>query len=454
MRLKSARQPLRILCWFSWIYKLSRQQKSIEHRKAPTTLLLAVTLAALWLGYSALPTNWTDAEIKLLHSLWIGSLNPLTIDASNSVADDPRAAKLGQHLFFDKRMSGNGTIACSTCHQPERRFTDGLSKGQAIGQSKRNTPSIIGVAYSPWLYWDGRRDSLWSQAISPLEDPNEHGGNRMYYVHLVATDPDYKYAYEEIFGILPNLSDQNRFPANAAPVANPEWNAAWLKMTEEDRDIANKIYSNIGKSIAAYERILMPGPSRFDHYVEAVMSGDEETQQQLFNNDEKMGLRLFLGKANCTQCHNGPLLTNNEFHNTGVISFPEEIPDQGRVKGVLAVQLDPFNCLGAYADASDNDCAELRFVRTGPELIGAIRTPSLRNLEDTEPFMHKGQLKTIAEVLDHYNRAPMAMIGHNEAKPLGFSARELQQLESFLGSLAAPPATPGQWLQPPIALTR
>ena len=162
-----------------------------------------------------------------------------------------------------------------------------------------------------------------------------------------------------------------------------------------------------------------------------------------------MGLRLFLGEANCTQCHNGPLFTNNEFHNTGVISFPGEVPDQGRVKGVRAVQLDPFNCLGTYADTSEIDCAELRFVRTGSDLIGAIRTPSLRNLEGTNPYMHKGQLATIAEVLEHYNRAPLAMIGHNEAEPLDLSGRELLQLESYLGSLAAPPATPPQWLEPP-----
>ena len=107
-----------------------------------------------------------------------------------------------------------------------------------------------------------------------------------------------------------------------------------------------------------------------------------------------------------------------------------------------AVQLDPFNCLVSYADTSEVDCAELRFVRTGPELIWAVRTPSLRNLEGTNPYMHKGQLATIAEVLEHYNRAPLAMIGHNEAEPLGLSGRELHQLESFPGSLAAPPAAP------------
>lgn len=422
-------------------------------------LIVIVALAALWFEYLSDPPKWTASEIDMLHSLWIGNLDPLPPAPTNSVADDQKAAKFGQQLFFDKRLSGNGQIACSTCHRPGQRFTDGLAKGRAIGESKRNTPSIIGAAYSPWLYWDGRRDSLWSQAISPLEDPNEHGGTRMQYVHLIASDPGYRKIYEELFGRLPDLSDRNRFPEMAAPVANPTWNSAWLAMAEKDRELVNRIYSNIGKSIAAYERTLMPGSSRFDAYVEAVTSGDEASQHQLFNRDEVMGLRLFLGEANCTQCHNGPLFTNNEFHNTGVISFPGEVPDQGRIKGVRAVQLDPFNCLGSYADSPANDsrvndrsansCMELRFVRTGRDLLGAIRTPSLRNLEGTGPFMHKGQLATIADVLDHYNRAPLAMIGHNEAKPLELSGRELQQLESFLLSLAAPPATPDHWLEPP-----
>ena len=437
---------------------LRKQGPPLRNYVLPTmALVVAVAIIAWWIGSSARSNSWTEAEIETLQSLWIGSLAPLSPDPSNAVADDPRAAKFGQQLFFDRRLSVNAAISCSTCHQPERRFTDGLPKGLAIGESKRNTPSIVGVAYSPWLYWDGRRDSLWSQAISPLEDVNEHGGSRMQYVHLIVTDPGYKKTYEEIFGLLPDLSDRDRFPENATPITNAqwnnvEWNHAWRKMTEQDRYISNKIFSNIGKSIAAYERLLMPGPSRFDAYVEAVMSGNEASQQQLFDDDEIMGLRLFIGEANCTQCHNGPLLTNNEFHNTGVTSFPGEVPDKGRVQGVRNIQLDPFNGLGPYAESSANDCSELRFARTGTELIGAMRTPSLRNLEGTSPFMHKGQMATLAQVLDHYNRAPLAMIGHNETEPLNLSRRELKQLESFLESLAAPIATPPEWLEAPAVV--
>ena len=424
-----------------------------RHRLAGLVgLVTLLILGTGWFNRAVDPPPWTETEMGMLRSLWIDSLPPLTPDPSNAVADDPRARKLGRQLFFDQRLSGNGLIACATCHQPERLFTDGRVKGQAVGTSRRNTPSIVGSVYSPWLYWDGRRDSLWSQALSPLEDPNEHDGTRMQYVRLIATDPGYRMAYEALFGSIPDLSDRDRFPSVASPVGDARSNAAWQAMTANDRRLVNRIFANIGKSIAAYERILMPGPSRFDAYVQAVLDRDEAAQQALFNDDEWMGLRLFIGKADCTQCHNGPLFTNHEFHNTGIISYPGEVPDKGRVTGVRSVRSDPFNCLGAYNDDIIKVCAELRFSRSGPELIGAMRTPSLRNLAGTGPYMHKGQMATIAEILDHYNRAPLAMIGHNETRPLELNRRELKQLEDFLKTLSAPLATPVEWLEPPAVI--
>ena len=103
--------------------------------------------------------GWTETEMATLQSLWLGNLPPLTPDPSNSVSDDPQATALGQKIFFDTRFSANGQISCATCHQPERLFTDGLPRAQAIGVTKRQTPTIIGTTYGPWFYWDGRRDS-------------------------------------------------------------------------------------------------------------------------------------------------------------------------------------------------------------------------------------------------------------------------------------------------------
>lgn len=385
-------------------------------------VFLAGLFATAWYNWPASPKPWSDVDIALLQSLSIESLAPLATDPTNSVADDPRAAELGHALFFDPRLSVNGGISCSTCHQPLRNFTDGLPKGQAVGTSKRNTPSIVGTAYSPWLYWDGRRDSQWSQALSPLEDANEHGTNRQHVLEIISNDPIYAERYQALFGALPDMNDV---------VA------------------VNIAFANIGKVFAAYERLLQPGPAPFDEYVAALVADDAERQAELLTDDEIVGLQLFIGDANCTQCHNGPLLTNNEFHNTGVISFPGEHPDKGRVVGVREVEVNEFNCIGSYSDDASRSCPELEYARTGPEVIAAFRTPSLRNVERTAPYMHKGQLPTLFVTLQHYNEAPLAMIGHNEAKRLKLRDSDLRQLEAFLLTLSSPLATDEKWLSAP-----
>ena len=412
---------------------------------------LAVALAgtAWYLLRPATAPEWTERELELMASLWLANLPALPPDPSNTVADDPRAAQLGHRLFFDPRLSGNGQVACATCHQPDLHYTDGRLKGRALGESKRNTPSIVGTAYSPWLYWDGRKDSLWSQSLSPLEDPNEQGGNRVAIARLMARDAGYRRAYESLFGTIPDLSDTDRFPRAAAPVQGTELAAAWHDMDSRDRERITRVFVNVGKAIAAYERLLLPGTSRFDAYVAAMSAANGSLARAPLDADEAVGLRLFMGDARCIECHNGPLFTNNEFHNTGVLSSPGEIPDRGRIDGVARVRADPFNCLSEYSDDPVKDCAELRFARTGSELTGALRTPSLRNLAPTAPYSHKGQTGSLREMVQHYNRARMAMIGHNEAKPLGLSRRERSQVEAFLNTLAAPPATDPRWLVPP-----
>jgi len=406
--------------------------------KVAGAIAAAIALLAWWQLRSLEPPAWNDAEIVVLRSLALDSLPPLPPDPSNAVADEPLAAEFGAKLFLDPRLSGNDGISCATCHQPVRQFTDGLPRGQAIGTSKRNTPSIIGTAYSPWMYWDGRRDSQWSQALSPLEDPNEQGTNRIHVVRVIARDASYRSQYEALFGPLPDVGDTTRFPDVREAAHGPTWEAAWSSMTSDDRAIINRSFANISKAIAAFERTLMPGESRFDNYVAAVINRDMQGQETILTDDEIHGLRLFIGEASCTQCHNGPLLTNNEFHNTGVLSAEGELPDKGRIVGVREVLENPFNCLGDYSDDPKRFCPELQFVRTGPDLIGAVRTPSLRNVEYTAPYMHKGQVATLAEALAHYNSAPDAMIGHNEAKPLRLSGRQLRQLEAFLRTLSSP----------------
>lgn len=410
----------------------------------PIALIIAgVTLSACgWWPRSV----WNAEEIAMLRSLWIGSLPPLPPDPSNRFGDNRQAAALGHKLFFDTRFSANGAVACSTCHFPAQLFQDGIPLAHGVGTTKRRTMTLIGSAYSPWFFWDGRKDSQWAQALGPMESPVEHGGNRTQYAHLIAEQ--YRREYEAIFGALPALT---QLPASAGPVADPQAKANWDAMSAADQATVTRIYANMGKAIAAYERLLQPGASRFDTYVAAVLNNDQEKMQATFTPDEVAGLKLFIGKANCTQCHNGPLFTDNHFHNTGVPAAADLPADSGRTQGAKQVQTDEFNCLSQYSDAKPDECAELRFMTTaGEELLRAFKPPSLRNVANRGPFMHAGQFATLTAVLTHYQTAPSAPIGHSELHPLDISEDEMAQLIAFLRTLDGPISAEPQWLAAPV----
>ncbi len=405
------------------------------------TLLLAICAAC-----QSDPNQWNADEKDTLRSLWIGSLKPLPPDPSNRYADDERAAKLGQQLFFDTRFSATGKVACATCHQPDNVFQDGLPLSHGVGTTNRRAMTIVGTAYSPWLFWDGRKDSQWAQATGPMESAVEHGGNRTQYAHLIGRF--YRAEYEAIFGPLPDLSG---LPANAGPIVDPAAKAAWESMSQANRVNVSRIYANIGKAIAAYERKIMPGPAKFDRYVVAILKDDLAAARSIYTPDEATGLRLFMGKGNCLNCHNGPLFTNHDFHNTGVPLVPGLPEDAGRAKGIEQVVADEFNCLSVYSDAGKTACGELRFIKTKDDraLTRQFKPPSLRNVAERAPYMEAGQFRTLDEVLDHYNRAPAAPAGPSEVKPLYLSDTEKQQLIAFLKTLSGPFVTAPEWLKAP-----
>jgi len=388
-------------------------------------------------------------ELEVLQSLWLGSLPPLPPDPSNAVADNPQAAQLGQRLFFDTRFSANGEVACATCHKPELMFTDGLPLAEGIGTTGHNTMSIVGTAYNAWFFWDGRRDSQWSQALTPWEDPAEHGGTRTQYVHIIEEDPTYRSEYEAIFGTLPDFSDRTRFPDTAGSLGDVDAKAAWEAMASSDRETVTQVYVNLGKVIAAYERLIIPGPSRFDTYVEAALQEDEAAMQASLSPDEVAGMRIFISE-NCIYCHNGALFTDNKFYNVGVPNA-EDLPlDVGRFQGLQTVFSNDFNCLGRYSDAGPDDCTTLTALDTGGlELRGAFKVPSLRNVAETAPYMSSGQYATLREVLEHYNKAERGPFDHTEVKPLNFSDTELEQLEAFLRTLSGSLAVDPKLLEPP-----
>ncbi|MDO9299814.1 MAG: cytochrome c peroxidase [Anaerolineales bacterium] len=409
-------------------------------------VMLSAAAIAYWAVTSQ--TSWSDAEVVMLKSLWIGSLPALPPDPSNVYADNPQAAQFGQKLFFDTRFSSNGEVACATCHQTELMFTDGLPLAQGVGTTTRKSMTIIGTAYSPWLFWDGRKDSQWAQALGPLESAVEHGGTRTQHAHLI--DEVYRAEYESIFGSLPDFSDRARFPDVAGPVDDEAARDAWDEMTPQDQDSVTQVYVNMGKAIAANERLIMPAPSRFDQYVEALLNNDKKAMKAALTDDEVAGLRLFIDRAQCIGCHNGPLFTNNEFHNTGVPAAPGLELDDGRASGVIKVLNDEFNCLSSWSDAGEKDCADLRFVRSeGAQLAGAFKPPTLRNVAETAPYMHAGQFGTLAEVIQHYRFAPRAPVGHSELEMIHLTQIEMSQLEAFLRALSGTLLLPPELLQAP-----
>jgi cytochrome c peroxidase len=194
------------------------------------------------------------------------------------------------------------------------------------------------------------------------------------------------------------------------------------------------LFVNLGKPFAALEVSLTFAPSRFDRYFDALVDGTPATEAGL-DRVEFAGLRLFIGKAGCTNCHNGPLFTNQEFHNTGVPARLGLPPDNGRRAGADAVLRDEFNCRSRWSD-DQSVCDELEYLITGDAALDrAFKVPSLRSVALRPPYMHAGQFDTLTDVIAHYNQAPEAPTGRTELKALHLSRMERRQLEAFLGAL-------------------
>jgi len=408
------------------------------------TLGLALVCALFLLTGFTWGDGWTADDKAVLASMSLDRLPPAPRDPSNAVEALPAAAALGKRLFADVRFSRNQAVSCATCHAPDRQFQDGLPVGQGVGSGSRRTMPIAGAAHSPWFFWDGRKDSLWAQALGPLEDSVEHGSNRTRIAKLLQAH--YKPEYEALFGPLPDLSG---LPDDAGPQGNPAERAAWQNMDVARREHVSRVFAGLGKAVAAYERTLGPGEARFDRYVRAVLAADPVGQQALAP-QEVNGLRLFIGKGQCATCHNGPLFTDQHFHNTGVPPRDPARPDHGRAAATAKVQHDEFNCLGAFSDAREDACQELRFMVSGdPALEGAFKTPGLRNVALRAPYMHAGQFASLEEVIAHYVQSPAAAVGHSELahegkghaerRPIRLSASEARDVAAFLRTLSGPP---------------
>lgn len=354
----------------------------------------ALALIACGGGPERSVDRWSPEERALLASLSPPAAPPPS--PGNQYADDPAAAALGRRLFVDRRLSSDGTVSCADCHVPERGFTDGLPRAIGRGRGSRNTPGIVGAAHQTFYGWDGRWDSLWSQALAALEDPAEHGTTRTS-VAIVIRD-HHREAWEAAFGPLPDLG---ALPAARPVPADPRHphHQAWRALPADTRDDVDRIFVTAGKALEAWQRTLPIAPSPFDRYVQAVLSGDATGGGHLSASAEA-GLRAFLGPGQCVHCHGGPLLSDRAFH---VLGLPGSVG--GRDEGARLLLGSPFRCGTPASDAEA--CPELEVLDPDlPAFVGAFRTPSLRGAASTAPYMHGGQLRTLEEVVDFYRELP------------------------------------------------
>ena len=189
---------------------------------AGCTLTALVGLLAWRLLPDPLPAEWTPEQRALIQSLSLSRLPATPGDPSNAVAESELAAELGHRLYFDQRLSGNGEVACANCHQPKNYFTDDRTLAVGTQTGFRHTPSLVGLAYSPWFYWDGRKDSQWAQALAPIEAGHEHNLDRLQVARLIVEDPLYKSQYEAIFQPLPALPAAPARPRRLATSCSKE----------------------------------------------------------------------------------------------------------------------------------------------------------------------------------------------------------------------------------------
>jgi cytochrome c peroxidase len=272
----------------------------------------------------------TIPATNVVEILKLSPLPELPPNPTNQYADDKDAALLGQHLFFDSRLSANGEVSCATCHQAETDWTDQKPVSEGLETVSRNAPTLWNVAYQRWYFWDGRKDTLWSQALSPMEHPKEMGGSRLRSYLLIQSTKVYRNLYDKAFGPLPLLTstpDSN----DARPVAEDSSDSMqqdWQTLKESDQKALNLVFSNIGKSMEAYQRQIISTHAPFDRFVDALRKDRSEAGKHLSDTAIR-GMVLFTGRGQCILCHNDSTFTDNEFHNIGLDRGDRPL-DQGR----------------------------------------------------------------------------------------------------------------------------
>jgi cytochrome c peroxidase len=344
--------------------------------------------------------TFTDAEVRaiLSHGPWPA---PATRDPSNRVSGSRAAIEFGERLFFDTRLSAAGKFACATCHVPERNWTDNRTRGAATAEVDRNTPTLMNVRLGRWFGWAGGADSLWSQSIRPILDGRELAASPRLVAELVRNDDQLACRYRRTFGASPSPSNDEA------------------------------VLVDVAKALAAFQETLESPATPFDGFRNALARGGP-IRPELYSEPARRGLKIFIGKGNCTSCHSGPNFTGGEFHDNGFSSHaPQGRVDQGRVEGLKEVQASRFNLLGNYNDDPSKIAPERVKAAVDAGKSAMFKVPTLRHLMLTAPYGHHGNIETLAEVVRHYSER-----GSSELKPLQLTPDEQRDLVVFLESLS------------------
>jgi cytochrome c peroxidase len=403
-----------------------------------------------------------DAECVFSETEWkqVETLSPLpdpALDPTNRYDGNSAAVELGQMLFFETRYSNGLKVAsylgnvgdkqkvsCAACHDPNGGFSDtkSMPNNMSVGVSwtTRNTPGLINTVYYGRAHaWDLRQDSLWNQGSTTPETGTNSAGDRCQYARMLFTH--YRERYDSLFvdsplpeELDPLHVDAKRFPAACKPSTDPAKPGAWEMMSKEDRAIINRIMANQGKAVAAYEAKLVSRNAPFDRYV-----GGDHTA---ISDPAKRGLKLFVGKAACNDCHKGPFFTDFEAHNLGLAQIGPNVPteDLGVFSGFPQLRRNTFNAAGDFSDNVEIGMAHLSTLPTEmPETEkGKFRTATLRNVAQTAPYMHTGALPTLRAVVEYYNKGGERGnpgVKDRKIEELGLSDTEIDDLVSFLETL-------------------
>lgn len=390
-----------------------------------------------------------DADDELRRQFAGASPLPaLPTDSTNSFADSEAAAALGQKLFFDEKFSGalkvasdlggigdTQKVSCKTCHFGSAvTLDDGRALSLGTDNHTRNSPALVNSSFYTWTNWGGRFSAQWELPIAVVENGLTMNGNRLALAHRIFDE--YKTEYETVFATTLTAeigTDAARFPASGKPkpaptvaVPNPP-DGVWEAMAGADKTIINRILANYGKALQAYTRKLVSREAPFDTF----MAGDDAAISAAAKN----GAALFAGKAGCINCHGGATFSDQGFHVLGVPG----VADEGRFKDVPGLLGSLFNRNGDFSD--DKLTGKLDgLTNPAPESAkNAFRTPSLRGVALTAPYMHAGQKATLADVIDFYAVGGTVATGAGVLTPFAITPQEKADLIAFLGTLSGKP---------------